>query len=71
MLTKNKMIEGIIASDIVLGTRFIESKSLDFMITDARGDLILTNYRNFKIDSSTEFHRFDDTKVTGFNSFDW
>lgn len=52
MLTKNNSFEGVLASDIVLGIRFIESKNLDFMVTDGQGDLILTNYKNKNINSS-------------------
>jgi len=70
-LNTNGTFEGVIASDIELNYNDFKHDTLNLMLIDLDGTLIITNYENTNIANSKTFYKFYDSNVTGFNSDDW
>ncbi|CAD8198602.1 unnamed protein product [Paramecium pentaurelia] len=64
-------VQGIFCSDIVFQKSMIRVNSINIMIADQNGQLLLTNYKNKEISNSSELKNFADSEITGFNSEDW
>ncbi|CAD8085818.1 unnamed protein product [Paramecium primaurelia] len=64
-------VQGIFCSDIVFQKSMIKMNTINIMIADQNGQLLLTNYKNKEISNSSELKNFADSEITGFNSEDW
>lgn len=49
----------------------IRVDTINIMIADQKGQLLLTNYKNKEISNSSQLKNFADSEITGFNSEDW
>ncbi|CAK61385.1 unnamed protein product (macronuclear) [Paramecium tetraurelia] len=64
-------VQGIYCSDIVFSNKMLRAQSINIMIADQKGQLLLTNYKNKAISNSSELKNFADQEITGFNAEDW
>ncbi|CAD8116539.1 unnamed protein product [Paramecium sonneborni] len=71
MLNLNLDVEGIFCSDIIFQNNMIRIETINIMIADQKGQLLLTNYKNKEISNSSQLKNFADSEITGFNSEDW
>ncbi|CAD8200352.1 unnamed protein product [Paramecium pentaurelia] len=71
MLNLNWEIQGIFCSDMIFQNNMIRVKTINIMIADQKGQLLLTNYKNKEISNSSQLNNFADSEITGFNSEDW
>ncbi|CAK92707.1 unnamed protein product (macronuclear) [Paramecium tetraurelia] len=71
MLNSNWDVQGLFCSDIIFQNSMIRIETINIMIADQKGQLLLTNYKNKEISNSSELKNFADSEITGFNSEDW
>ncbi|CAD8109365.1 unnamed protein product [Paramecium sonneborni] len=71
MLNLNWDVEGIFCSDIIFQNSMIRVETINIMIADQKGQLLLTNYKNKIVANSSQLKHFADSEITGFNQEDW